>query len=288
MGGAFFFLRFSLFLPCSLFAITVSFRKKTGRRPDYITLININAARNGFAIIKIFAVAIPRSSTKRAIYNRGYYIIARMTSKAFEIRICRGCGLRYPLAEGHAFGARCPVCLGETRVVMGYAAADAEPRGKRRAKISGRGNFSVMLDNIRSAWNVGSILRSADGFGFSRAYLCGITPTPESEAVRKTALGAEEYVKWSYHKDAVKLARRLKKQDWQIFALEEDTRSQPLAPANARARVALILGSEVTGVDPELLDLADQILHIPMRGQKRSFNVANAFSIAAYALTLAQ
>jgi len=144
---------------------------------------------------------------------------------------------------------------------------------------------TVLLDNIRSAWNVGSILRSADGFGFSHAYLCGITPTPEVDAVRKTALGAEDYVTWSHHKDAVKLVKGLKSEGWHVGTLEEDQRAIPISqftnpqPANP---FVLILGSEVTGVDPELLDLADHIIYIPMRGQKRSFNVANAFSIAAY------
>ena len=154
-----------------------------------------------------------------------------------------------------------------------------------RKKIKTPERLAVLLDNIRSAWNVGSILRSADGFAFERAYLCGITPTPELESVRKTSLGAEDYVKWSYHKDAVKLVKRLKKLGWQIFALEVDDRSQPVARVVNSTRAVLILGSEVTGVDPNLLDLADRIFHIPMRGQKRSFNVANAFSIAAFVLT---
>ena len=149
---------------------------------------------------------------------------------------------------------------------------------------------AVLLDNIRSAWNVGSILRSADGFGFNHAYLCGITPTPEVDAVRKTALGAEDYVTWSHHKDAVKLVKGLKLEGWKIGALEEDKRAIPISQfTNSKSTnsqttypFVLILGSEVTGVDPELLDLADHIYHIPMQGQKRSFNVANAFSIAAY------
>ena len=148
--------------------------------------------------------------------------------------------------------------------------------------------MAVLLDNIRSAWNVGSILRSADGFGFNHAYLCGIAPTPEVDAVRKTALGAEEYVTWSHHKDAVKLVKGLKKEGWKVGALEEDQRANPIsqfADSQTSSPFVLILGSEVTGVDPELLDLADQIYYIPMRGQKRSFNVANAFSIAAYALS---
>jgi len=145
---------------------------------------------------------------------------------------------------------------------------------------------AVLLDNIRSAWNVGSILRSADGFGFSHAYLCGITPTPELDAVRKTALGADEYVTWSHHKDAVKLVKGLKKEGWKIFALEEHERAQPVGQiANLVNDTVLIVGSEVTGVDPELLDLADKIFYIPMRGQKRSFNVAVAFGVAGFSLS---
>ena len=146
---------------------------------------------------------------------------------------------------------------------------------------------AVLLDNIRSAWNVGSILRSADGFGFSHAHLCGITPTPELDAVRKTSLGAEDFVAWSYHPNAVQLVRGLKLEGWKVGALEEGERAIPLAQfkkSQMTGNFLLIVGNEVTGVDPELLDLADVILHIPMRGQKRSFNVANAFSIAAYAL----
>jgi 23S rRNA (guanosine2251-2'-O)-methyltransferase len=150
----------------------------------------------------------------------------------------------------------------------------------------GRGGvISVLLDNIRSAWNVGSILRSADGFGFEHAYLCGITPTPENEAVTKTSLGAEDTVTWSYHKDAVKLVKGLKKEGWKVYALEEDARSISIqAEESKKQKSVLVVGSEVTGVDPELLDLCDAIYYIPMRGEKKSFNVAIAFGIAAYAL----
>jgi tRNA G18 (ribose-2'-O)-methylase SpoU len=151
-----------------------------------------------------------------------------------------------------------------------------------------RKSFAVLLDNIRSAWNVGSILRSADGFGFSHAYLCGITPTADNEAVTKTALGAENSVPWSYHKDAVILVKGLKSEGWGIYGLEEEAGAVELSLAGlvtAGTRPAvLIVGSEVTGVDPELLELCDQVFYIPMRGEKRSFNVAIAFGIAAYAL----
>ena len=209
-----------------------------------------------------------------------------MSTSSFEIRVCQSCGLRYPLTEGHSFGARCPHCLGETRVVlnkkMGGDGVLKEEKSRRKKEAK-----AVLLDNIRSAWNVGSILRSADGFGFSHAYLCGITPTPEMDAVRKTALGADEYVTWSHHKDAVKLVKGLKKEGWIIWALEEDERAIALSEGGKRKaeKTALIVGSEVTGVDPELLDLADEIFYIPMHGQKRSFNVAVAFGVVGYSLS---
>ncbi len=146
---------------------------------------------------------------------------------------------------------------------------------------------AVLLDNIRSAWNVGSILRTADGFGFSHAFLCGITPTPEVEAVRKTALGADDFVPWSYHKDAVTLVKGLKKEGWFVRALEEDERAVTLAKGKKQKaeKIVLIAGSEVTGVDPELLDLCDEILYIPMHGGKKSFNVSVAFGVAGYVLS---
>ncbi len=207
-----------------------------------------------------------------------------MPISSFEIRVCQSCGLRYPLTVGHSFGVRCPHCLGETLVVLskqigGEGASKEE--GKREMK-------AVLMDNIRSAWNVGSILRSADGFGFSHAYLCGITPTPEVDAVRKTALGADEFVTWSHHKDAVKLVTGLKLEGWKVVALEEDERSIPISrffEFQFSHPIVLLVGSEVTGVDPELLELADAIFHIPMRGQKRSFNVAVAFGVAGFSLS---
>lgn len=145
----------------------------------------------------------------------------------------------------------------------------------------------MLLDNVRSAWNVGSILRTADGFAFEHAYLCGITPTADNEAVMKTSLGAEDSVPWSYHKDAVRVVKGLKEAGWKVYALEEDNRAIEISHADSMdygSQQVLILGNEITGVDPELLELCDEIFYIPMRGEKKSFNVAIAFGIAAYAL----
>jgi len=224
----------------------------------------------------------------------------RMPATAYEIRLCNSCGLRYPLMEGHAFGTRCPLCMGDTRLALrvsqdplpdsqtdGFSSTGREKKSASDEPQKGNPP-AVLLDNIRSAWNVGSILRSSDGFGFSHAYLCGITPAPDGparEAILKTSLGAEESVPWSQHKNAVKLVNGLKKEGWQIWALEEDARAEPISELTSPPlgqNCVLIIGNEVTGVDPELLDLSDAIFHIPMQGEKRSFNVAMAFSIAAY------
>jgi len=233
-----------------------------------------------------------------------------MSEKTFEMRICESCGLRYPLVMGHSHGTRCPICMGTTRVALSREliveptrslTPNPSPRfdfATAPLSASARWEFAVLLDNIRSAWNVGSIFRSADGFGFSHAYSCGITPTPENDAVQKTSLGAEDSVTWSHHKDAVKLIKGLKVEGWKVFALEEDARAVSITlasttfaknahsapPSGTSQRGILIVGNEVTGVDPELLDLCDEIFYIPMRGEKKSFNAAIAFGIAAYEL----
>ncbi len=222
-----------------------------------------------------------------------------MPTNSFQIRQCTSCGLRYPLTDVNTFGSRCPICMGATRVILTreliyesrHPLAEAPARQTQTVEIDFSASSAVLLDNIRSAWNVGSIFRSADGFGFTHAYLCGITPTPDNEAVTKTSLGAEDSVTWSYHKDSVKLIQGLKKEGWNVYALEDDDRAvsirnQHLTIARAAdaKKSVLILGNEVTGVDPELLDLSDAIYYIPMHGDKKSFNVAMAFSIAAYQL----
>jgi 23S rRNA (guanosine2251-2'-O)-methyltransferase len=181
--------------------------------------------------------------------------------------------------------------MGETRLVRSRLVTDEyrpDSQGGTR-KEPGSNGLAVLLDNIRSAWNVGSILRSADGFGFIQAFLCGITPTADNESVTKTSLGAENSVPWSYHKDALKLVEGLKRQGWKVYGLEEDACAVDIHNAGKglpRAQhEVLLLGNEVTGIDPDLLDLCDEVYSIPMRGHKRSFNVAIAFGIAAYALT---
>lgn len=209
-----------------------------------------------------------------------------MKPKSFEVRVCESCGLRYPLLAESAHGTRCPICMGRTRKALKQK-LEFEAQRPLATPLSpkGKGARAVLLDNVRSAGNVGSILRSAEGFGFGHAYLCGITATPELDAVRKTSLGAEDSVTWSYHKDAVKLVKGLKKEGWKVYGLEEGTAAAPIhRMKKPKTDMVLIVGNEIVGIDPELLSLCEQVFYIPMQGEKKSFNVAVAFGIAAYKL----
>src|SRR5512143_3342076 len=135
-----------------------------------------------------------------------------MAAASFQFRVCQNpnCGLRYPLVGGNSFGERCPMCLGAT-VVMVEAEVVRETELQYKQPPASTGP-EALLDNIRSAWNVGSIFRSAEGLGLPHLYLCGITPIPDAAPVKKTALGAENNVSWSSHSNAVVLVAELKAQ----------------------------------------------------------------------------
>lgn len=156
-------------------------------------------------------------------------------------------------------------------------------------------NRVVVLHNIRSLHNVGSIFRTADGAGFGKIYLCGITPLPVDRFERlqpdfaKVALGAEKSVAWEKAARTAPLLKRLKREGFKIFAVEQDPRSLPYGRwprPGAGEKIALVMGAEVEGLPKKLLDQADRIFEIPMRGTKESLNVAVAFGIAAYGVDL--
>jgi tRNA G18 (ribose-2'-O)-methylase SpoU len=208
--------------------------------------------------------------------------------KTFQIRRCINptCGLRYPLIGGQSDGIRCPVCLGETiEIINKHLREEAQVQGIRQDM-----GLSVVLDNIRSANNVGSILRTADGLGFSHAYLCGITASPESAQLQKTSLGAEQMVSWSLHPDGLRLINMLKEENFYILALETGEKSMNLdkwqIPRSLESRIILVLGGETTGIDPGIIEAANMLVCLPMYGRKRSLNVAVAFGIAAHQLSL--
>jgi tRNA G18 (ribose-2'-O)-methylase SpoU len=156
----------------------------------------------------------------------------------------------------------------------------------------------VILDNIRSLHNVGSIFRTADAVGVEKLYLCGITPSPLDRFgvvrgdVAKVSLGAENTVPWESVASTSRLITSLKKQGYTIVALEQDVRAVPYfqyadgsrVVARDDRKIALVLGAEVEGVSPAVLKKCDAIIDIPMSGKKESLNVSVAFGIAAYGL----
>ncbi len=156
--------------------------------------------------------------------------------------------------------------------------------------------FAAILHDIRSVHNVGSIFRTADGAGFEKIYLCGITPSPLDRfgKVRsdfaKVALGAEANIEWEAVPDVKELIATLREDGWTIFALEQAEGSVPMGLISGKADkdrdCALVIGNEVDGISSGVLALADRIVEIPMRGKKESLNVSVAFGIAAYCLTL--
>jgi len=148
----------------------------------------------------------------------------------------------------------------------------------------------VVLDNIRSLHNVGSVFRTSDAVGIEKLYLCGITPTPLDRLGRvrspftKVALGAEENVPWEKCVSTWRLLDRLKRDGYKIFAIEQDKRALPYYRADGKGKVALVLGHEVRGLPESVLSRTDKILEIPMLGIKESLNVSVSFGIVAFYL----
>lgn len=142
----------------------------------------------------------------------------------------------------------------------------------------------VLLDNVRSAHNVGSVFRSADCFKADAVWLCGITPVPPSSLIRKTALGAEEVVPSVYVEDTLEAVRRLKEEGYVLVAVEQTVHSLSLEtflPQPGR-RYAYIFGNEVDGVRQDVVDACDLSLEIPQFGTKHSLNVSVAAGVVLW------
>ena len=142
--------------------------------------------------------------------------------------------------------------------------------------------FCVLLNNIRSLYNVGSIFRTADGVGLEKIWLCGITGYPPQSQIVKTALGADQKVAWDYQWDTPAVLKDLKKEGYQIVLLEQTEASVSYDEFTPRFPVCLVIGNEITGVSDELVSLCDAAIEIEMTGMKNSLNAAVAFGIVAY------
>ncbi|HLJ86768.1 MAG TPA: TrmH family RNA methyltransferase [Candidatus Angelobacter sp.] len=143
---------------------------------------------------------------------------------------------------------------------------------------------AVLLDNVRSMYNVGAFFRAADGVGLEKLCLAGITAYPPKKAISKTALGAEETVCWEHDWDATKLAQDLMREGFEIAAIETGPRSIDLFEWQPKFPVCVAFGNEVEGLGPELLEMAAVHVRIPMLGKKNSLNVATAGGVVLYEL----
>jgi tRNA G18 (ribose-2'-O)-methylase SpoU len=143
----------------------------------------------------------------------------------------------------------------------------------------------VVVDDIRSAFNVGSVFRTADAAGLAGVFVTGYSATPEHREVRKVSLGAEEHLDWHSEDDVMTLLARLREEGYTLAALERTPAAiTPDAVEPAHFPMALVLGNEVTGVKPGVLEMADLVIGLPQYGHKTSLNVSVAFGIAAYGL----
>ncbi len=136
---------------------------------------------------------------------------------------------------------------------------------------------TVVLDNVRSMHNIGSVFRTADSFFIERVILCGICATPPQPEIHKSALGAEFSVDWSYFKETIKAVEELKAQGYKIISVEQAERSvslEKLKLSPRRAKYALIFGNEVMGVEQAVVNASDMVLEIPQFGTKHSLNIS--------------
>lgn len=134
----------------------------------------------------------------------------------------------------------------------------------------------VILDNIRSLNNVGSVFRTSDAFVVEKIYLCGITATPPNKEIHKTALGATESVDWEYVEDTVTLVKKLQAEKIQVCAIEQADNSTKLQDfkVNSSQRYAIVMGNEVKGVQQEVVNTCDTCIEIPQFGTKHSLNIS--------------
>lgn len=167
----------------------------------------------------------------------------------------------------------------ETRFSIRSFDSPLSPEAFRKVR---RNPIFVILDNLRSAFNVGSIFRTADGVLVSKIYLCGITAHPPNAKLEKTALGVIPFVPWEYRENAEEVISEMHAQGIRVIALETTEESGCIWEYRFPMPVCLILGNEVTGLSPSVLSLADAVVEIPLMGYKNSINVAVAFGIAVY------
>ncbi|MDO9547105.1 MAG: TrmH family RNA methyltransferase [Pelolinea sp.] len=203
------------------------------------------------------------------------------------IRECSNpdCKFRFPDTNSQQPQIPCPICNSPTNLVN---TIDLSQDNRRNNFWKIPQSFIAVIDNVRSVYNVGAIFRTAIGFGLSKIYLCGITPTPSHKNFSKVSLGAEKYMLWERSLNCVDLIIALKNAGSKIVSVETSKNATSILDANKDNFIwkdfALVVGNEISGIDPKIISMSDLVFSIPINGENKSFNVTTAFGIALYHL----
>ncbi|MHB8362466.1 MAG: TrmH family RNA methyltransferase [Patescibacteria group bacterium] len=148
--------------------------------------------------------------------------------------------------------------------------------------MKSKSEIYVLANNIRSAFNVGSIFRTSDAAGVSKIYLSGYSPTPSNLKLEKTALGSLDFVDWEYEKDVNIFIKKFQDEKIPIFSAEQTKKSVLYDSITYPHKMCLVMGNEISGVENNILEVSEKIIEIPMYGKKNSLNVATAYGILIY------
>lgn len=204
------------------------------------------------------------------------------------IRECQNpkCNLRFPDTCDLDVSIYCPICGSAT---LTQESIDLTKDCRDNINWKPSNEFTLILDNVRSVYNVGAIFRTAVGLGLNQVYLCGITPTPKHKMFAKTSLGAETFINWEKSLNCVEQCKSLKKKGYQLISIESAAESISLLKIKKKDlgdnKKAIIVGNEITGIDPKALSLSDLVISIPITGKNKSYNVTTALGIALFHLS---
>jgi len=203
----------------------------------------------------------------------------------FQVFECQNgqCRLRFPSNLSVAAMEKCPLC-GSPMLPSGGPFSNAKLINKTAPPPMRR--INLLLDNLRSTHNVGSIFRTANGAAINHIFCCGTSPTPGHPKFSKSALNSDDTVSWSTHRNSLDVIHEQKRQNIAIVSLEVTAQAKPIFSAGDSIQqekdILLIVGNEVSGIDPALIDESDAVVYIPMLGSKTSLNVSIAAAIAIY------
>lgn len=203
------------------------------------------------------------------------------------IRECSNpeCKFRFPDTNFLETQIPCPICNSSTNLIHRIdLSIDNRKKNFWQIPIE----FISVLDNIRSVYNVAAIFRTALGFGLRKIFLCGITPTPNHKNFNKSSLGAEKFISWEKSFNCVDQCKALQKVRYRIISIETSDKAISILKVNKKTfawnKIAVVVGNEISGVDPEVIALSNLVISIPINGANKSFNVTTAFGIAVYHL----